>query len=174
MASAYGLKSNSCLNELQFFHVVEGLPPDLAYDVFEGFSFDSISNILESLVTLKRFSLQEFNNILSGFEYARIDKANKPQPLKINSSISFRLKETACEMWNLIRLLPLILGDKIDEGNKVWGCLLKFVILAERLSSPSFSKSDLVILELITEDFFFFLSYQDNFPTANIKSKAHF
>ena len=98
MASAYGLKSNSCLNELQFFHVVEGLPPDLAYDVFEGFSFDSISNILESLVTLKKCSLQEFNNILSGFEYARIDKANIPQPLKINSGISFKLKETACEM----------------------------------------------------------------------------
>ena len=53
MASACGLKPNSCLNELQFFHVTEGLPPDLAYDVFDGFSVDLISNILESLVTQK-------------------------------------------------------------------------------------------------------------------------
>ena len=52
-ASACGLKPNSCLNELQFFHVKEGLPPDLAYDVFDGFSVDLISNILESLVTQK-------------------------------------------------------------------------------------------------------------------------
>ena len=109
MTSAYGLKSNSCLNEVQFLHVVEGLPPDVAHDVFEGFSVDLISNTLESLVTHKKIYLQEFNNILSRFEYARIDKANKPQPLKIISGISFKLKETACEMWNLIRLLPLII-----------------------------------------------------------------
>ena len=53
MAYACRLKSNSCLNELQFFHVKEGLPPDLAYNVFEGFPVDLISNILESLVTQK-------------------------------------------------------------------------------------------------------------------------
>ena len=58
MTSVYGLKSNSCLNELQFFHiVVEGLSPDLAHDVFEGFSDGLISNILESLMTQKKFSL---------------------------------------------------------------------------------------------------------------------
>ena len=33
-ASVYGLKSNSCLNLLTYFHVINGLPPDLAHDVF--------------------------------------------------------------------------------------------------------------------------------------------
>ena len=78
--------------------------------------------------------------------------------MKIISGISFKLKKTACEMWNLIRFVPLIIGDKIDVGNKLWGCLLKFVILVERLSSSFFSKSDLVILELIIADFLFELS----------------
>ena len=68
-------------------------------------------------MTQKKFSLKEFNNILSGFNNARIDKAKKPQSLKIISVISYKLKETAFEMWNLIRLLPLIMGDKIDEDN---------------------------------------------------------
>ena len=54
MASAYALKSNSFLNEIQFFHAAEGLPLDLAHDVFEGFSVDLTSNILKSLVTLKK------------------------------------------------------------------------------------------------------------------------
>ena len=80
--------------------------------------------------------------------------------MKIISGISFKLKETACEMWNLVRILLLIIRDKIDEDNKVWECLLKFVILVERLSSLSFSKSDLVILELVIEDIFFELSRQ--------------
>ena len=47
------------------------------------------------------------NNRISTFEYARIDKANKLQPLKIISSVSFKLKKTACEMLNLIRLFQL-------------------------------------------------------------------
>ena len=84
--------------------------------MFEGFSVDLISNILESLVIQKKFSLQEQ---ISGFEYACTDKVNKPQPLKIISGISFKLRNAACEMWNRIRLLPLVIGDKINEGNKV-------------------------------------------------------
>ena len=78
--------------------------------------------------------------------------------MEINAGISFKLKETSCETWNLIKLLPLIIGDKTDKSSKVWGCLLKFVILVERLSSPLFSKYDLMILELIVEDFLFELS----------------
>ena len=30
-APVYGLKSNSCLNSLTYFHIINGLPPDLAH-----------------------------------------------------------------------------------------------------------------------------------------------
>ena len=40
MAPAYGIKSNSSLNKLEFFHVAEKLPPDLTHDSFEVFPFD--------------------------------------------------------------------------------------------------------------------------------------
>ena len=69
---AYGIKSNSCLNELEFFHVAEGLPPDLAHDVFEGFAINFMSSIIEVLVEQKCFNLQELNNSISTFEYVRI------------------------------------------------------------------------------------------------------
>ena len=120
MASAYGIKSNSCLNELKFFHVAEGLPPDLAHDVFEGFAIDFMSGIIGMLVEQKCFTLQELNNRISTFEYARIDKTNKPQLLEIISIVSFKLKETAYEMWNLIRLFPVITGDQVEEDNQAW------------------------------------------------------
>ena len=51
-SSLYGIKCNSCLYSLKFFHVTSGLPPDLAHDLFEGFSIDFISNI-----TLRCFSI---------------------------------------------------------------------------------------------------------------------
>ena len=120
----------------------------------------------------KYFSLPELNNIISVFQYARIDKANKPQPLKLISGINFKVKQTACEMWNLIRLLPLMIGEKVDENDEVWKCYIKFVILVERLSASSFSDSDLIVLDLLTDEFF--LSYLENFPDVNLKPKAHF
>ena len=75
-------------------------------------------------------------------------------------------------MWNLIRLLPLMIGEKIDENDEVWKCYIKFVILSERLSATSFSDSDLIVLDLLTDEFF--LSYLENFPDINLKPKAHF
>ena len=76
------------------------LLPDLAHDVFEGFAFDFMSGIIGVLVEQKCFTLQELNNRISTFEYAHIDQTKKQQPLKIISSVSFKLKETACEMWS--------------------------------------------------------------------------
>ena len=52
-APAYVIKSNNCLNELSYFHAAEGVPPDLAYEVFEGIAADVISNIVEALVGKK-------------------------------------------------------------------------------------------------------------------------
>ena len=28
------------------YHVISGLPPDLAHDLFEGFAFDRVSNVV--------------------------------------------------------------------------------------------------------------------------------
>ena len=109
--------------------------------------------------------------MISVFQYTRTNKANKPQPLKLISGINFKVKQTACEMWNLIRLLPLMIGERIDENDEVCKCYIKFVILVERLSASSFSDSDLVLHLLEIE---FFLSYLENFPDVNLKRKAHF
>ena len=34
LANSYGLKSNSCLSSLEYFHVIDGLPFDIAHDLF--------------------------------------------------------------------------------------------------------------------------------------------
>ena len=55
---AYGIKLNSCLNELTYFHAAEGLPPDLAHDVLEGIAVDVISDIVGALVEKNIFHCQ--------------------------------------------------------------------------------------------------------------------
>ena len=55
---AYRIKSNSCLNELSYFHAAEGLPPDLAHDVLEGIAVDVISDIVGAFVEKNIFHCQ--------------------------------------------------------------------------------------------------------------------
>ena len=172
ISSAYGIKEKSCLNDLHYFHVAEGLPPDIAHDIFEGVAVDVISNIIHLLLEEKLITLEDINNKISCFSYSNVDKSNKPQPLKIFSGSNFKLKETACEMWNLIRLLPLMLGGCIQETNEAWKCLIKFCVLVERLCANSFTDSDITILTMIIDDFF--ESYFKILPDINLKPKAHF
>ena len=63
-------------------------------------------------------------------------------------------------MWDVIHWQTFAIDDKIrwaymiEENNCVWICLIKFSILVERLSASSFSNSDFIKLDLITEEFF--------------------
>ena len=44
------LKRLHVLNDLNYFHVIGGLPPDIAHNVFEGLAVDVTSDILHVLV----------------------------------------------------------------------------------------------------------------------------
>ena len=117
-SSLYGIKSDSCLPSLDFFHVTVGLPPDLAHDLFEWFGVDLVTNV--HLVKAQYFNLEELNDIIQTFSYSTIDKTNKPKILKVISFNSFKVKLTASEMWNFLRLLPLIIGSLVPENDEKW------------------------------------------------------
>ena len=75
----YGVKDISCLNCLKFYHVINGLPPDPAHDLFEGFCIDFMSNLVVHYVKAKVFTIKDLNGAILSFDYADIDKNNKPQ-----------------------------------------------------------------------------------------------
>ena len=56
-SSLNGIKSDSCLRSLNFFHVTAGLPPDLAHDLFQGFGVDLVTNVIVHLVKAQYFNL---------------------------------------------------------------------------------------------------------------------
>ena len=95
-----------CLNDLNYFHVTEGLPSDIALDVFEDVAVDIILGILHVLVKEKCLTLQKISVRIATFNLSNPDKANKPQPNKVISGSYFKLKETTYVMWNLIKILP--------------------------------------------------------------------
>ena len=111
------LKQNSCLNSLSYFHAIDGFPPDLAHDIFEGIQIDILTNIISELILTLQLTLGIINSAIKNFEYREIDKQNKPQEFKVISPTILKIKETACEMWNLVRLTPLMLGEYVEIDN---------------------------------------------------------
>lgn len=154
LSATYGIKEPSCFSKLNHFHVVHGFPPDLAHDLFKGFAIDLTTNVVVYFVQEGHLSLRELNDAIEQFDYSESDKKNKPQPFKIKSLNQFKTKETACEMWNLLRLLPLMCGHQIPTGNDVWMLYTKLLQITERLCAMEFSNGDLLALETLLREFF--------------------
>ena len=172
LAVPYGIKDSSPLNALNYFHVADGLPPDFCHDLLEGFAVDIISNVTIALIKDGFFDLDDFNDIILNFEYSGNDKNNKPQIVKKKPLNSLRVKQTACEMWTLLRLLPLMMGHLIPRGNTVWSIYIKLLQIVELLCADEFSNSDLLLLQ--NEIDTFFQSYADVFQNVCIKPKGHY
>ncbi|PIK38272.1 GagPol [Apostichopus japonicus] len=88
MAGIYGIKSSSVLNSLGQFHIINGLPSDIAHDLFESV----VPNVLQKVIlhcVEGHFALEDLNSRIECFPYSGSDLVNKPS--KINTDInSFR------------------------------------------------------------------------------------
>ena len=76
------MKSKPCLNQLKYFHVNNGLPLDLAHDLFEGFAIDIMNLLVTRYLRAKVFRFDDMNKIIQSFCYSEIDKKNKSQVIK--------------------------------------------------------------------------------------------
>ena len=76
LSHLYGIKENSVLNDLNYFHAADGLPPDLAHDLFEGFALDIVSNVIVSFIREGMFDLDGLNKVILNFAYRESDKSH--------------------------------------------------------------------------------------------------
>ena len=105
----YGIKERSCLNDLEYFHVINDLPPGLAHDVFESIPIDVLSDIVGYFCKEKIIRSEEISDKISSFKFSELDKRNKPQLFRIFSATTFKIRQTAYEMWCLLRRFLIII-----------------------------------------------------------------
>ena len=84
-SSLYGIKENSSLNELSYYHVTS------AHDLFEGFAVNIVTSVVIHCIKSGYLTLENFN-ITQTFSYTDADKSNKPQPVEIKALNQFRVK----------------------------------------------------------------------------------
>lgn len=79
MATAYGITCNSVLNSSRFFHVVDGLIPDVMHVILEGTLQLHLKWLLRYLIRGEElFSLETLNHRIQSFKYGQADSKNKP------------------------------------------------------------------------------------------------
>lgn len=79
----YGLNHNSVLNDLQFFHVVGGLPPDIMHDLLERLIPRMICEIILFSLKKKIVSLNKMNYAIQNFNYGHNEVSDKPSIIQL-------------------------------------------------------------------------------------------
>ena len=171
MTKVYGLKKSSILNELNFFHVTTGLPPDYMHDLLEGIAKKEIPVILPKLIRDPDCDLNEYRitSQIQTFKNGKCDTSNKPAvPKSINNIAS----QSAAQMWTLICFIPLMLGEFVPRNNNVWEVLLLLKDLVEIVMSPVLELPICPYLQSIITDHHGL--FKEIFPEVRLSPKHHF
>lgn len=134
---ATGVNRPSPFNALPYFHVTENSGSDLMHDILEGVAQLETSLVLRELVREKFVTFDLINSKIRSFPYGRTDSKNKPSEIsteKIKEGKS--LKQKACQMGCLLRLLPLMIGSYVPESNAFWSFFLELCDIVDILFSP--------------------------------------
>ncbi|KAL0147792.1 hypothetical protein M9458_056908 [Cirrhinus mrigala] len=151
-AKHHGVKRGCPLNEkLTHFHVVNGFPHDILHDFLEG-------------IVPAELSLQ--------FPYTFSDKADKPQTIPKTFFCRGTTGGNGHENWSLLRLLPLMIGYNIPEGDQSWERLMLLKDVLELVMSPHFTEELIHFLDCKISEHRELL--QKTFPNYKLRPKHHF
>ncbi|XP_071847349.1 uncharacterized protein [Apostichopus japonicus] len=169
-----GVQFDSPFNVMKSFHVCgPGLPPCLAHDLFEGVvSYDLHLFLMFFIRSKKWFSIDLLNKRIHDFKYKGKDSFDKPTKVKGNYT-SEKLSGHAVQNWNFLRLLPVIIVDKIEDyTDEVWQTVLTLREVVELVCAPKISKKQLQYLQDLIH--IYLQSRQRLFPNKRIRPKHHY
>jgi len=137
-----GVRSQCPLTaNLEHFHVIGGYPPDILHDVFEGIVPIELSLCLKDLIAKKYITLDVLNEAIRSFPYTFADKTDQPQLISKTFSTKGTIGGNGHENWCLIRLLPLLIGHNIPEGDNTWEILMLLKDIVALVVAPQFNES---------------------------------
>jgi len=168
-----GIKFDSLFNSLSKFHVCQpGLPPCLGHDLFEGVVASDLALCINHLVTVdKQFTYTELNRRIDQFKYLGNDANDKPCEVKPGSD---RLCGHAVQNWCLLRLLPVLIGEKITSPaeNEIWQMVLQLRDIVALICAPAISADQIGYLRVLIEEYLH--SRKQAFPHHQLKPKHHY
>ena len=174
-SKTYGINRRTSLLDIEDYSIFDGgLPHDIMHDVFEGVAPLEIKLLLQNLIQCGCIHLNDFNKRLSSFDFG-YSETHKPPPI-LNRTLSSGDKSlksfSASQMILLVRILPFLVADKVDEDNQYWQCFLLLRKIVDIVLCPISSESISTSLKLyITDHHKRFVSL---YGTSYYTPKMHF
>ena len=184
----YGINFDSILNSSHFFHVTEGMVPDIMHDVLEGVAPYEVKEMLKHMISSGYFTLSEVNKQIENFPYNDPELKSKPSiiPITTLDSNDHKLNQegthittidifyilVAAQMWTLARFLPFLLGHKIPEDDAYWENFLLLLSIIDIIMAPVVSQDEIAYLRSIIEQHH--SGFKGLYPSCSITPKFHY
>lgn len=172
MSKIYGIKRDSPLNKLQHFHVTSGLPPDIMHDILEGVLSYELALIIPKMISDGHFTYADLNYQIRTWKYGPLDSRNKPVEIPENLASKSKLTMNAGRMWCFIRLLPLMIYDKLPSDNQYLCLLSQLKEIVDIVFAPCLAESHVCYLDTLLKEHYGLLL--ELFPDFKLKPKFHF
>lgn len=157
---------------LEHFHTVTGFPPDILHDVFEGVVPTEMALCIREMIRSKYFTLEYLNNKIVSFPYQHTDKVDRPQTISKTFAAKNTIGGNALENATLLRLLPLMIGHMVPEGDGAWTVLMDLKEVVEIVLCPVFTEESIQYLQTKILDHRNML--QEVFPDFKLRPKHHY
>jgi len=168
-----GIKFDSVFNQLKYYHVCQpGLPPCLGHDLFEGVVSVDLAMYIKHLVKVgKHFTYGQLNQTISQLTYLGSDANNKPCEVKSDGE---KLGGHAAQNWCLLRLFPILVGDRIKNplDDEVWQLCLKLREIVSLICAPKIHTNQVAYLKILIEEYIQLRTV--TFPEKTLKAKHHY
>lgn len=164
-----GVKMDSCLNSLNFYHVTNpGLPPCLAHDLYEGIIPKDLQRIIDYLVLKNWFTYNYLNVKIQKICFFGKQYLNLPAIKK-----GKRIIGSASEIMKLVLILPLAVSDKIKNHHDLtWNMFLTLREICFILNAPRLSINQTCYLKVLLEEY---VEYRKKlFPEFKFTPKHHY
>lgn len=167
-----GIKEDSCLNTLEYFHVTENVGVDIMHDVLEGVAPLEVKLLLHHYIfEEKLLCLEQLNERISSYDYGYSNIKNKPSVI-LNLKSETALKQTAAQMWCLIQNLPFLLGDIVNPESLHWQLFILLREICSIIFAPVVTKGLAVFLKQLIIDHH--KLFKELYPFRNLIPKHHY
>lgn len=168
-----GVKQSCVLSDhLSYFHPITGFPPDILHDLFEGVVPVELAHSLKGLIARKYFTLEELNRAILSFPFQHSDKVNRPHPIPQSFATRGTIGGNGHENHALLRLLPVLIGSRVPEGDKFWEVLMELKDIVELAMSHTYTDDTIQYMACKISDHRQLL--QEVFPNLRLRPKHHY
>jgi hypothetical protein len=164
-----GIKTRSTFNKLDYFHVVNGHPCDVMHDILQGAAQTNLQLLIKELDSENLVTINDICVAFETLKYGRNDKENEVPTQLLKQDFNFKM--TAAKMWTLLRLLPILIGEKC-KLNKQYVNFTKLVKILRLALKQEFSEQNIQYLEDFISEYL--EEFNDLYKDKDITAKQHF